>query len=360
MLFRDRPAERLEELFDREEEVRRLLNAVNSSALTLILGMRRVGKTSVVKAATYGKLRIYIDARYFEEKRYISYGDLLEALRKELRRLLPLHKRLGELLSKIRGVSVAGVDVKFEIGRDAPSFAEILEAFDQWAREQGERLVLIIDEAQELAKLRGRTLLPPLGYAYDNLRNISMVFTGSKAGLLLRFLRLEDPHSPLFGRYFEKIELGPFSRELSVQFLTKGFEEAGVRVSRELIDRAVDELDGVVGWLAYFGLRAVKKPDSALEETLEYAARLAAAEFCNFVQYMGSQRYIHVAKVCKNGARWSEVKRYLQAVEGKPITDYEVTKLLKNLVDYGFLEKRGEIYLVPDPVLRTALQSLRC
>lgn len=79
--------------------------------------MRRVGKTSVVKAATYGKLRIYIDARYFEEKRYISYGDLLEALRKELRRLLPLHKRLGELLSKIRGVSVAGVDVKFEIGR---------------------------------------------------------------------------------------------------------------------------------------------------------------------------------------------------------------------------------------------------
>ncbi|AEA12490.1 ATPase [Thermoproteus uzoniensis 768-20] len=360
MLFMDRPAESLDELFDRESEVKMLLESVSRRALTLVLGMRRVGKTSVVRAATRGRLRVYIDARIFEERAYISYDDLLGALRSELRRILPLHRRLGELLGRIRGVSVAGVDVRFEMGRRAPNISELLEAFDQWAGERGERLVLIIDEAQELIKLRGRAILPALGYAYDNLRNIAMVFTGSKAGLLLRFLRLEDPDSPLFGRYVERIDLGPFPPELSVRYLEEGFRQAGVEVGEDLIRKAVEALDGVVGWLAYFGLRALRSPRTALEETLEYATRLAASEFCHFVEYTGSRRYIYVASICRNGARWSEVKRHLQATEGRPITDYEVTKLLSNLVNYGFLEKRGDLYVVADPILRKALEGLRC
>ena len=60
------------------------------------------------------------------------------------------------------------------------------------------------------------------------------------------------------------------------------------------------------------------------------------------------------------GARWSDVKRLLQAEEGRPISDSEVTKLLRNLVDYGFLEKRGELYAVPDPVLRRSLRDIQC
>jgi hypothetical protein len=54
------------------------------------------------------------------------------------------------------------------------------------------------------------------------------------------------------------------------------------------------------------------------------------------------------------------VKRFLQAEEGRPISDSEVTKLLRNLVNYGFLEKRGELYIVPDPVLRRALRDIQC
>ena len=54
-------------------------------------------------------------------------------------------------------------------------------------------MLVIVDEAQELVKLKGRQMLPVLGYAYDHLRNLYLVLTGSKAGLLLRLLRLEDP-----------------------------------------------------------------------------------------------------------------------------------------------------------------------
>ncbi|MEM1757652.1 MAG: hypothetical protein QW770_06465 [Candidatus Bathyarchaeia archaeon] len=43
MLFNPRPKERIEELFDREEEIKLLTNAV-ATPLTLLLGVRRVGK----------------------------------------------------------------------------------------------------------------------------------------------------------------------------------------------------------------------------------------------------------------------------------------------------------------------------
>ena len=362
MLFLDRPAEKPEELFDREEELERLRRAVEARRLTLVVGMRRVGKTSVVKAGTYGMARIYIDARAFEERPYISYGDLLEALRRELRRLLPVHRRLGELLARVRGVSVAGVDIRFEAGRDAPSLSELLQALDEWAGGRGEKLLVIVDEAQELVKLKGRQMLPVLGYAYDHLRNLSLVLTGSKAGLLLRLLRLEDSASPLYGRYAERIEIKPFAREQALEYLREGFRRAGASIEERLLEAAVDALGGVVGWLAYFGLNALRDPATALEATVERAAEIAAGEFCNFVRYMGTRRYVSVAKLAAaaGGARWSDVKRLLQAEEGRPISDSEVTKLLRNLVDYGFLEKRGELYAVPDPVLRRALRDIQC
>lgn len=361
MLFMDRPAESLEELFDREKELEQLQNAIDTRRLTLVVGMRRVGKTSGVKAGTHGRPRIYIDARAFEERSYISYADLLEALRRELRRLLPIHRRLGELLAKVRGVSAAGVDVRFEVGRNSPSLSELLQTLNDWAEERGEKLLLIIDEAQELVKLRGRQILPVLGCAYDNLKNLSLVLTGSKAGLLLRFLRLENPESPLYGRYAERIEIRPFTRGQALEYLREGFRRAGVSVDDKLLEAAVDALDGVVGWLAYFGLNALRDPATALDTTVERATEIATAEFCNFVKYMGSRRYIAVAKLAAlRGTRWSDAKRLLQAEEGRPISDSEVTKLLRNLADYGFLEKQGEIYTVPDPILRRALQYIQC
>ncbi|MEL9990587.1 MAG: ATP-binding protein [Thermoproteus sp.] len=360
MLFLDRPAERPDELFDRQEEAERLRRALEDRAAAVVVGMRRVGKTSLIKAVTYGVPRVYLDVRAFEERGYIAYADLLDVLSGELRRLLPAFRRLAELLKSVRGVSVSGISVEFDRGKDAPRLIEILEALDKLGEETGRKVVLVLDEAQELAKLRGRTILPALAYAYDHLRHLTVVYSGSKVGLLYRFLKVEDPESPLYGRYLERIEVRPFPRELSLRYLEAGLREAGAPVDRELLEEAVDALDGVVGWLAYFGLRVLAGSKAALQETLEYAERIVVSEFCHFVKAMGSPRYVHVLKLAARGARWSDVKRYLTAVEGRAITDSETTKLLRNLVDYGFLEKRGEEYVVADPVLRRAAPDLAC
>ncbi|BDR93403.1 hypothetical protein [Vulcanisaeta souniana] len=49
-----------------------------------MIGFRRVGKTSLVKAATKDMVRIYIDARRLEGMSYITIRNFLNELAKSL------------------------------------------------------------------------------------------------------------------------------------------------------------------------------------------------------------------------------------------------------------------------------------
>ncbi|WP_243665955.1 hypothetical protein [Vulcanisaeta sp. JCM 16159] len=71
-------------------------------AVTLVVGFRRVGKTSLVKAATKDMVRVYIDARSFEGMSYMTIRDFLSELAKSLSQLLPISRRLIDFLSRVR------------------------------------------------------------------------------------------------------------------------------------------------------------------------------------------------------------------------------------------------------------------
>jgi len=182
-----------------------------------------------------------------------------------------------------------------------------------------------------------------LAWAYDNLDNIAFLLTGSKVGLIYRLLRLDDPESPLYGRYIHVIKLSPLPREKALEFLARGFAESGVVYSPRLLEAAVDHLDGIIGWLSYLGLEATRVgrlTEELLREVMEKAARLAWGEFCNFVKLRGTARYLHIVHAVAEDATWSEVKRYLEIREG-PINDAELSRLLRSLVEEGWVEKGG-------------------
>ena len=75
MYFRPTPVERPEELFDREEEVKALREAVGRSPMVVVVGVRRVGKTSLVKAATFG-MRGYTLLKALREEAFRRKGRM--------------------------------------------------------------------------------------------------------------------------------------------------------------------------------------------------------------------------------------------------------------------------------------------
>ncbi|AWR96062.1 ATP-binding protein [Acidianus brierleyi] len=356
MLFNPKPKEDPKDLFDREKEIEKLRFGINYP-MTLLLGIRRSGKSSLVKVLMKEEkgIWLYLDLRKFESSAYISYKDIIQELEKSINTSLP--ERLKKVFAGVKGVNFVGVNVIFNWGKERIKLAQILDKLSEIAEKEGERIIIIFDESQELRKLKGVNLLYPIAYAFDNLK-VRFIFTGSEIGMVYDFLKLDKPDSPLYGRAYTEVNVPPFSKETSLEFLRKGFEEFKIKVEERELEDAVNTLGGIPGWLTYYGFNYIQEKDheKALNKTVETAISLIKKEFNNFLKGRegAKERYKTIMTVYKNGCKWKEAKIALEAKEGVRIDDKRFTQLLNNLVKASFLIKEGEIYKPTDVLIEKA------
>ncbi len=372
MLFDEGVKENIKDFYDRERELELFRKGiVEGRRLILVLGIRRIGKSSLVKVAlnTLNTPYVYVDVRsVYREYKYIpSYAistlleDILKAVIKKYK-----WKQIIEYLKSIREVSIMGLQVKLNVKLSQLPYTltRVFSVLNDWARDSGQRIVLVLDEAQYLrfSKINFRSII---AYIYDNLQNITLVLTGSEVGLLHDFLRIDDPKSELYGRYTYEITLNRLSRSQSIEFLVKGFSEYGVKPPREIIEEAVNMFDGIIGWLVYFGRTCIDKglTREAIKETFLKGSALVREELSEL--YNRSNRYRYVLEAIANGLNtWSKIKRYLLARELKPIYDSALHEILLILQKMGLVEKKlspqGDIiYAITDPVVEyTVKQNL--
>ncbi|BFI74454.1 hypothetical protein [Sulfurisphaera ohwakuensis] len=110
--------------------------------MTLLLGIRRSGNSSLVK-------------------------DLILELEKVITISFP--ERLKKLFTGVRGVDFAGIGLKFKWRRERKINFSIPGKPSEIAEKKKQRVCVIFDEMQELRKLKGYNILYTLAYAYDNL-----------------------------------------------------------------------------------------------------------------------------------------------------------------------------------------------
>ncbi len=364
--FDERPKERVEDLYDRERELGLLIESIRGGKpLVLLLGLRRTGKTSLLKVAlnVLGVPSIVIDCRVFEDRPAVGSYEFIKVLESEVQRVVRRFRGLLEFLRGVEGVSVAGVQVRFRWGREGRvSLSEVLRVLNEWGESRGLNVVVALDEAQELMKLRGINILSVIAHTYDYLRRVTFILTGSKIGLLYRFLRVDDPKSPLYGRAWVEVLLRNLSRDEALDFLIKGFEQVGITPKQEVLEYAVSKLNGVIGWLTYFGSLSLRYGLSmeTVELTLERASKLALSELMNFLKLreVARQRYINILYITSlTPTTWSEIKRFIELKEGREVSPSNITLLIKNLIDAGFLIKKKGKYYIPDPILAHAIRK---
>lgn len=365
--FDERPKRSREDLYGREGELSSLLGGIDrGTPLILLLGLRRTGKTSLLLTAL-SELEhpsLYLDFRVLEEKVSASPEDLYRLLKEGMSGAMGKERTLVDYLRGVKGVKIAGMEIDFGWrGEERVSLVSLLRTLEDWAARRGKRFVLALDEAQELRKLKGLRFLPVLAYAYDHLPHLTFILSGSQMGLLHRFLRLEDPSSPLYGRPCLEIRLDNFPKEKALEFLRKGFEQAGKEVPENLLRYAVERLDGIPGWLTYFGVEALRRGarPQTVETVMEKGGRLVREELEKFLRERGvaRRRYVLILKRLAEGkGRWGEIKNYVESKEGRTLSDRILAHLLQNLLDGGLVLKREEEYFLPDPVLARAVRDL--
>ena len=249
--------------------------------------------------------------------------------------------------------------MEFDWREQALTLTTLLNKLNDYAVNSADEgfIVISFDEAQLLRFLAGgkgrMDFRRIMAYAYDNLRGLRFILTGSEVGVLLHFLGLDDASSPLYGRYVSTVMVERFPRERSIEFLNRGFREAKMNVSDDILNAIVEKVDGIPGWLTYFGCMCLESGCASKEiikAVTEKALGIVGKELEEL--FKRSSQYRHVLKAISLGANsWSNIKKAVEAWVGRRFTNAETTRFLNTLTNLSIVEKTDGEYKIVDPLI---------
>ncbi|QXJ35477.1 AAA family ATPase [Saccharolobus shibatae] len=253
--------------------------------MIIVTGLRRIGKSSLVLAGLNSLNRGYtfVDVRkiYDSVSKRITPDKLYEEIHSSLIKISKMY-HLKDILKRFHISLEYPIRISKKEENVEKDLANMFSALNEIGL-NNKPIPIVFDEAQYL-RFSTVGLKPLLAHIYDYMKGLVLIFTGSEVGLLEDFLGVDDAKSELYGRYYCSIELKPFDEEKSKEFLKKGFEEFNVKVEDSLVNEAVNELDGIVGWLVYFGkLYLEKRRSDVIREVKELGSRLVREELRELV-----------------------------------------------------------------------------
>lgn len=358
MFFDPRPKTRVEDLYDFERELD-MLERYLGEPLIVVTGLRRTGKTSLILSALNksGIPYVFFDLRSVARSRRELYQLISSGLTDFLSRISgreKLYKTLLKFLKFVRGVTVSGVAVELSWGLERPLLSEIFTVLNEVGEEHGIKIIIVFDELQRALGHASVTLQNAISYAYDYLRNLSFVISGSEMGVLYKFFK--DPEAPLYGRAYLEVRTRRLTREESIDYLVKGFEEVGYKTELREVEEVVNKLDGVIGWLTYYGY-AKTKQNKDFEVIWREAVELAKQELEDFLEYrMSRERYRTVLRLLAHGLRdWGKLKTRLEDLEGRIISDRVLYDILYTLRKHTIIDEQNRFL---DPLTEEAAKTL--
>lgn len=324
MYFNPQVKEAKADFFNFEVLQKELKSALENKLVPLIAvyGLRRTGKTSLIKVVLNSSKRkhIWIDSRDISSREDFS-------------------SKLSDKINSFKKISIEKIAFK-GVGL---SLNFLKKGLDYLGRSKA---VLVIDEAQLLKRLH---LDNTLAFIYDNYPGVKMVLSGSEAGMLMNFLGKNSAKAPLYGRAVYEMQTCRLNKEDARVFLGKGLKQAKISFNEEEVIDAITRLGGIIGWLTKYGWYRIRiSHKEALRKTIEEGKHISREEFMRFAA-RAKKKYIKIVKTIKGGARWEEIKQ--QAL----LSDKQLYFMLKRLINCGFVEKKDHLYTIADPLLEAVM-----
>jgi len=337
-----------------------------------VLGIRRIGKTSLVKV-TLNELHDYVTltinlGRLGSKKSYPmeSFSRLFLEGAMEVLRKYTFAGRVSKIIANRLGVNPedilelnwAKVGVKLREFK-TEDVNEVIRALNSIAKDNKKELVVFIDEVQNVKKVKGFDIGSFFHDIYEWCENTIVIVSGSFIGVAEEVLNQVEEERPFYGRRFFRIKLERFDENKSREFLRRGFEEEGVKVDEKIIDEAVKLFDGIPGWLALFGRSysySVKHSHPIdVKVVVKEAAKQVSKEFTGFLINSNSpKRYAEIILSLSrlgNRASLTEIRDVMNSLYRENIGDSRLYELLGTLVSYGFVLKAGRgKYSLPNDV----------
>jgi AAA+ ATPase superfamily predicted ATPase len=318
--FDTRPKEDRSLIYGRDAELKDITNQLDAGFWTLIVGPKRIGKTSILKVVSKERNGVFIDG-----STCLTVSDLGNRI--------------------IDAISV-GIKTKITVDLKivkAEFEKRPLRTLEQFLRDLPE-LAIALDEIQNI---NDPTFTKLLSVVY-NESEIKFMFSGSAIGMMKRLS--SDPS--MLGRPTEQIEIEPFDIDTSKGFLKNGFDTCDIKYEDIEVDETVKTLGGIPGWLSYYG--AKRSQGISHESSIKQVKRNAKAVLNDELKNLGSLELAIIKAVSSldKGGSWTEIKALGSAYYGKDPDDKSLKRSIDALMNMKLVRKTEGRYELVDPLYK--------
>lgn len=356
----------------REKETQRLMANFTEGINTILISPRRIGKTSLVKHvkrmldSRQDIIVVYLDM-FACKTEYEFYNALSAAVLKQTashaEKWMEYAKEfLVRLTPKLTFSPEANTDFSLSLGITPKTHTpdEVLNLAEEIARKRGKRIVVCIDEFQQLGELPDTlTVQKRLRSIWQHQQMTSYCLFGSKQHLMSNiFQRRNMP----FYQFGDMIFLGLIDTSCWVDYIVEHFADRNRHISRELAQRLCEQVENYSSYvqqLAWLLFSRLNEGETATEPQLQLSVNdLLDANEALFMQQVEpltayQMNFLRaVAAGRHSGFGEKEIREDFNL--GSPAN---ITRLKKALVSKDLIEVkgRGQLYFT-DPVFRLWIQ----
>lgn len=353
---------------DREDETAKILEFINGGESCLLLGLRRLGKTALIRhvleklpANTHG---VYLDILHTENE-----DDFLNALASGLLQSIPekspIGKRVWEFVKSLRptitfdplsGVPNVGIDVK-------DTSRQVKDIF-QFLSQQSNHIIIAIDEFQQIDNYPQKNTEAWLRGIIQSLPNVRFIFAGSQQHILGSMF--SDPSKPFF-RSASPIKIEKIEFDVYTNFIKSHFDDSKREISEDVIHEILNWTNCYTYYVQLLCNRIFRSGEKMISTgvwQLEASKIIKENElfFYNYRSMLSPQQW----KLAKAVAKQSKVteptsKKFISEHNlGSPATVLRsLEALLKKEILYKEYDKLGkEYYSIYDIFFQRWLENL--
>lgn len=270
-----------ENFTDRQNETKRLLLNFQQGINTVLISPRRIGKTSLVRKvcelAKSDDLKIvYLDIFSCRSDREFYDAFATAVLRQTSSKLEEWVDNAKRFLSRITPKFSIGTDpmtdfsVSLELNMKSEDVTDILQLPEKIASDKGIKIVICIDEFQQIAEFSdSKTFQKRLRTIWQLQQNVSYCLFGSKKHLMNE---LFERRSLPFYKFGDALYLQKIDTEDWVKYVCERFAATNKTISLSLAEKIAQKVDNhssyvqQLAWLVW-----VHTDEVATEENFEEA-----------------------------------------------------------------------------------------
>lgn len=361
-----------ENFTDRVSETKRLKANFEHGVNTLLISNRRIGKTSLVRHVKNLVNSKKVSVVYLDifdcRSEYDFYNKLASAVLQQTASKTEIFLQnvktfLSRVSPKISLSPDPTMDFSVSLGITDKDYSpeQILNLAESIAQKQGKKIVVCIDEFQQIGEFpESLTVQKRLRGVWQLQQNVSYCLFGSKKHLLTNIFQRKDMPFYQFG---DAIYLSIIETKNWVPFICQKFQKQNLIISEDLAKKICIEVENYSSYVQQLAWNVMLNTSHEVtEEIIEKAVNELIAQnsalFMQQTEGLSSFQMNMLRAIASNIHNGFTTKKVL--ADFNLGTKSNISRIQKVLIDRDLIELREEGLFINDPVFKKWFRRFCC